>query len=154
VIPSLPSVVKVLDVDAEIDTTLLDSIVARVIEPIVARLIEPIATQVVEMIREEGILPEPSPPDAWLSAAEVARRLRVKREWVYQHADELGAMRIGGGRRPRLRFPPRLDPRREPAHPQPNKRTRGDGRKPEGLIPIYDGYLTRESSPRRPSSRA
>ena len=45
----------------------------------------------------------------WLTAAEVAARFRVDRAWVYQHADELGARRLGErgeGRRPRLRFDP------------------------------------------------
>jgi hypothetical protein len=55
------------------------------------------------MIRQEGVLPAPS-AGSWLNAAEVAELLRVTREWVYQHADELGAVRLGGGRRPRLRF--------------------------------------------------
>lgn len=41
-----------------------------------------------------------------LSAAEVARRWGVQRSWVYEHAAELGAMRLGSGARPRLRFDP------------------------------------------------
>jgi hypothetical protein len=59
------------------------------LEEIAERLADPVAKRVVEMIRQEGVLPE---------------LLRVTREWVYQHADELGAVRLGGGRRPRLRF--------------------------------------------------
>jgi hypothetical protein len=30
----------------------------------------------------------------------------VTRNWVYAHAEDLGALRIGAGRRPRLRFDP------------------------------------------------
>jgi hypothetical protein len=30
--------------------------------------------------------------------------LGVDREWVYEHADQLGAVRLGEGPRPRLRF--------------------------------------------------
>lgn len=41
-----------------------------------------------------------------LSAAQVAERWQIDREWVYAHADELGAMRLGSGPRPRLRFDP------------------------------------------------
>lgn len=39
-----------------------------------------------------------------VSAAEVARELNVGRQWVYEHAEELGARRLGDGPRARLRF--------------------------------------------------
>jgi hypothetical protein len=39
-----------------------------------------------------------------LTADQVARRFNVARSWVYGHADELGAIRLGNGARPRLRF--------------------------------------------------
>jgi hypothetical protein len=41
-----------------------------------------------------------------LSAAEVAEIVGVSRRWVYDHAEALGAMRLGAGTRPRLRFDP------------------------------------------------
>ncbi len=51
--------------------------------------------------------PEQSdPPPRLLTAAEVARWWGVDRSWVYNHAAELGARRLGSGRRPRLRFDP------------------------------------------------
>jgi excisionase family DNA binding protein len=31
----------------------------------------------------------------FLTVSEVATRLRVKNSWVYQHADDLGAYRLG-----------------------------------------------------------
>ena len=39
-----------------------------------------------------------------VSAAEVARELGVGRQWVYEHAEQLGARRLGDGPRARLRF--------------------------------------------------
>ena len=39
-------------------------------------------------------------------ASEVAVAFKVTRGWVYAHADELGAIRLGDGPRPRLRFDP------------------------------------------------
>jgi hypothetical protein len=39
-----------------------------------------------------------------VDAAELAERLGVDRSWVYEHAAELGARRLGEGSRPRLRF--------------------------------------------------
>jgi hypothetical protein len=41
-----------------------------------------------------------------VTAAEVARWCGVERSWVYAHAEQLGARKIGTGERPRLRFDP------------------------------------------------
>ncbi|HWH92906.1 MAG TPA: hypothetical protein VNT03_03515 [Baekduia sp.] len=41
-----------------------------------------------------------------VDAAAVAAMLGVTRGWVYEHATELGAVRLGAGTRPRLRFDP------------------------------------------------
>jgi hypothetical protein len=43
-------------------------------------------------------------PDRLLSPAELADWLGVERSFVYEHADELGALRLGTGPRARLRF--------------------------------------------------
>jgi hypothetical protein len=43
-----------------------------------------------------------------VDAAELARRLSVDRSWVYTHAIELGAVTLGAGARPRLRFDPKV----------------------------------------------
>jgi hypothetical protein len=45
-------------------------------------------------------------PGGLLSAAQVAERFNVDRDWVYAHADQLGARRLGTGPKPRLRFDP------------------------------------------------
>lgn len=71
------------------------------LEALAQRLADPVARRVIEMIKDEGVLATPTAA-AWLNAAEVAQLLHVTREWVY-HADGL-AVRLGGGRRPRLRF--------------------------------------------------
>ena len=39
-----------------------------------------------------------------MDASELARHLGVTRAWVYQHAGELGAVRVGSGPRARMRF--------------------------------------------------
>ena len=46
------------------------------------------------------------PGGGLLTASEVAVAFNVTRGWVYAHADELGAIRLGDGPRPRLRFDP------------------------------------------------
>jgi hypothetical protein len=55
-------------------------------------------------VRLGGLIPEE--PEALVDAAEIARIYGRARSWVYQHARELGAVRLGGGPRPRLGFSP------------------------------------------------
>lgn len=64
--------------------------------------VEAIARRVVQLLR--GIRADAELVDA----AELARRLGVDRSWVYTHAIELGAVKLGGGARPRLRFDPKV----------------------------------------------
>jgi hypothetical protein len=63
-------------------------------------LADAVAGRVAELLREDR------PPSAahLVSAAEVAAELNVGRQWVYEHAQELGAVRLGDGPRGRLRF--------------------------------------------------
>jgi len=46
----------------------------------------------------------PTPAAPLVDAATLARRFGLGRDWVYAHASELGAVRLGSGARPRLRF--------------------------------------------------
>jgi hypothetical protein len=109
------------------------------IDEIADRLSDAIAERVLETIRAEGLVPQASAATAWLDAKEVAKQLGVERDWVYEHADELGATRIGTGPRPRLRFPPQILEHRgasrtsSDAASQPAKRRP----RPSGLIPIH-----------------
>ena len=72
--------------------------------------IEQLAARVVDLLNARGCVPpasDPSPSGSGLlSASDVSRWWGVERGWVYQHADQLGAIRLGTGRRPRLRFDP------------------------------------------------
>lgn len=104
-----------------------------------ADAIEILAARIAELLA--GRL-APKPPTApagvgrLLSAAEVSEWWGVHRGWVYQHASELGAIRIGDGERPRLRFDldqvaRRLDrppPTPPPAQPAGRSRTRRSSR--------------------------
>jgi hypothetical protein len=47
-----------------------------------------------------------------ISAAEVSRRYGVQRRWVYENREFLGAVELGTGPRPRLRFDQRVLDRR------------------------------------------
>jgi hypothetical protein len=60
--------------------------------------------QVADLRRQLDV--EPEAREGLVSAAEVANRLGVSSDYVYDHADELGAIRLGNGPKPRLRFDP------------------------------------------------
>lgn len=45
-----------------------------------------------------------SEPAGMLTVAELAQHLHLNRAWVYEHADELGAIRVGSGPKARIRF--------------------------------------------------
>jgi len=57
--------------------------------------VEAIARRVAELVGQTPGL---------VDAQSVAAELRVEREWVYAHARELGAVRLGAGPKARLRF--------------------------------------------------
>jgi hypothetical protein len=89
--------------------------------------IEAIAQRVAELL-------SPAKTGEMVSAAEIAKRFGVSRDWVYEHADELGVIRMGSGPRAHLRFDLEkvaegLDARKAPPV-RPEGRTAGsNGRK-------------------------
>jgi hypothetical protein len=60
--------------------------------------VEAIARRVAELLRGN------SSANQYVDASTIARRFGVTRAWVYQHKSELGAMPLGSGPKPRLRF--------------------------------------------------
>jgi hypothetical protein len=65
--------------------------------------IEALARRLAELLASSE---EQQPRKRLISAEAVSEWWGVSRRWVYEHADRLGARRIGTGRRPRLRFDP------------------------------------------------
>jgi hypothetical protein len=65
--------------------------------------IEAIARRVVEILEQRGLQQR-----ELVDTAELARRLGIERSWVYAHAIELGAVKLGSGPKPRLRFDPQI----------------------------------------------
>ena len=92
--------------------------------------------------------PARAQPSALIDASAVAERFGVDRGWVYDHADELGAVRLGTGARPRLRFDPDVvlasltPPDRRPEAPEvassPGRRRRRATAARAQLLPIRD----------------
>jgi hypothetical protein len=76
----------------------------------------------------------------WLTAGQLATRLGVTAQWVYDHQNELGAVKLGSGRKPRLRFPADTTPGtdrgvRHRPRPEGNREPR---RTRTGLLPVFD----------------
>jgi hypothetical protein len=63
-------------------------------------LAEAVAARVVELLERR----ERRRARGLATATEVAEELGVNKSWVYAHADELGAIRLGDGAKARLRF--------------------------------------------------
>lgn len=59
-----------------------------------------VAERIVQLLRSESASPD------LIDVAEVARRFSLSPDYVYEHADDLGVVRLGNGPKPRLRFPP------------------------------------------------
>jgi hypothetical protein len=67
--------------------------------------IEAVAKRVVELLEDDG-QPGPKRLRRLVDAATAASLLGVSRATVYAKAEELGAIRVGNGKRARLRFDP------------------------------------------------
>ncbi len=65
--------------------------------------VEAIARRVVEILERRGLQNR-----ELVDATELARRFGIERSWVYSHAIELGAVKLGSGPKPRLRFDPQI----------------------------------------------
>ncbi len=90
--PVTPLEVQVTDGDPLRDAVRLDDV-----------SVEAVAQRVAELLAARP--PAQPHQSRLLSATELAKELGVERSWVYEHAIELGGIRIGDGPRPRLRFP-------------------------------------------------
>lgn len=124
---SLASTAASLEGGADYDDAALD------------RLADLLADRLAE--RLGGLMPGQDEP--LVDAAEIARLHGKSRSWVYEHAGELGAVRLGSGPRPRLGFsrarvaeglervekPATPSP---PEPPQPRRRRQRAGRTPTG----------------------
>jgi hypothetical protein len=80
-----------------------DEYEARAARPLTVADVEAIAEATARRVVE--IVSPPAPTTfALLGAGELARELGVSLDYVYAHATELGGMRLGSGRRARIRF--------------------------------------------------
>jgi len=69
--------------------------------------VEQVATRVAQLLhrqQEDRERQRVSEPTGMLTVSELAQHLHLNRAWVYEHAGELGAIRLGDGPKARLRF--------------------------------------------------
>jgi hypothetical protein len=104
-----------------------------------AASIEAVARRVVELIHDEGGSPATR---RLVDAATLAAELGVDRSWVYAHRAELGAIKLGTGSKPRLRFEPEVarKARKTPVPIRSSRCRRLDS--DAGLLPIRGSMST------------
>jgi hypothetical protein len=105
--------------------------------------IEALARRVAELLERKGVTGD----RRLLNAAELAKRFSIERTWVYRHAIELGALKLGDAPGARLRFDPEIasrvlrrlgEPPAQPTAPPPRSNPRSRRRLPRKvpLLPI------------------
>jgi excisionase family DNA binding protein len=111
-----------------------------------AEAVEALADRVAELVVDR--LRDDETTERMVSTAEIARRFGVSRDYVYDHAGELGAVRLGDGRRAPLRFDPRAVADRLAEPPSPPTAEERETKRPPGrrkpasrvsLLPIGGG---------------
>ena len=108
---------------------------------------------------------ETSEPTGMLTVSQLAQHLHLHPAWVYEHADELGAIRIGQGPKARIRFDlytakealrqnqPSRAPAPAPATAKPRptpRRRRPSTSPPVELLPIHERRTLGAFARRRP----
>jgi hypothetical protein len=108
--------------------------VRRAAAEIAPETIERIAQRVVQLLHHQTEAHDDGSniPRDLMDAGQLAKHLGLTRAWVYEHAQQLGAIQLGDGPRPRLRFDPQtatqaLHARQHRSEPEPAK---ADGPRP------------------------
>ena len=107
--------------------------IAAIADRIAERLAARLGTRLAELAHPVA----PGTPEELWTARHVAAHYHVGVSFVYQHANELGCIRLGGGKCPRLRFDPVVVQARWP--------------RVGGALP-YQGRQRRRSKSRRAAS--
>lgn len=96
--------------------------------------IEAVAARVADLLRPVQASGE------LIDATEIARRFGVSRDFIYDHADDLGAVRLGNGPKARLRFDPAKVGRalRKPPEQATSQPRRRRTRSSSSLLPIRE----------------
>ena len=121
-----------------------DLLMAVLVDELADRLASRLAPKIADLVGtptpSREAQPKPNGPALW-TTRRVAEHYGVALGFIYQHADELGCIRLGGSSRPRLRFDPDVVRARWPLV---------SGRLPE-LAPTRRRATSSKRSRRRPA---
>lgn len=79
----------------------------RVAVDLTPQAVEQVAGRVAQLLHRQQQSQEQEQtrqPTGMLTVSQLAQHLSLNRAWVYEHADELGAIRVGHGPKARIRF--------------------------------------------------
>ena len=78
----------------------------RIAVELTPQAVEQIASRVAQLLHHQPPTQTASPAAnaGWMTAKELAQHLKLNPAWVYEHANELGAIRTGNGPKARIRF--------------------------------------------------
>jgi pyruvate/2-oxoglutarate dehydrogenase complex dihydrolipoamide acyltransferase (E2) component len=78
----------------------------RIAVELTPQTVEQIASRVAQLMRHQQTsgVTSPAGTPGWMTAKELAAHLKLNPAWVYEHAQELGAIRTGTGPKARIRF--------------------------------------------------
>ena len=86
----------------------LGAMARRVAVDLTPQAVEQVASRVAQMLQRQqqqsAEIPGAKEQQGFLNVAQLARHLGLNPAWIYEHADELGAIRIGDGPKARIRF--------------------------------------------------
>jgi hypothetical protein len=99
--------------------------------------VEQIAIRVAQLLRHERARSEPSTAPTWMTAKELAHHLKLNPAWVYEHAEELGAIRTGDGPKARMRFDPQTATEALRRHQKPSVPASGRPGRMAPRAPVY-----------------
>jgi hypothetical protein len=129
----------------------LGAIARQVAVDLTPQAIEQIATRVATLVhrqQQRQQAEQPHEPTGMLTVTQLAQHLNLNRAWVYEHADELDAIRIGSGPKARIRFDfqtakaalaqHRTNKTPAPALAEPKRSRRRPAPADAPLLPVYE----------------
>lgn len=91
----------------------------RITIELTPQTIEQIAGRVAQLLRHDHTTHTPPQPATLMTVKELAHHLKLNPAWVYEHADQLGAIRTGNGPKARIRLNPHTATQALKQHQQP-----------------------------------
>jgi hypothetical protein len=82
----------------------LGAMARQVAVDLTPQAVEQVASRVAQLLHRQQQHQEQREMIGMLTVSQLAQHLSLNRAWVYEHAEELGAIRVGHGPKARIRF--------------------------------------------------